>query len=93
MATSKIHGETSTGFKYTIDPEVIHDMEFIELAAEVDGNGLLFPKFLESMLGAKQKQALYDHVRNKKGRVLIESVKAEVEEISETLAEDSDTKN
>ena len=93
MATNKIHGETSTGFKYTVDPEVIHDMEFIELASDVEENGTVLPKLLEMLLGAKQKAALYDHVRTKKGRVLVEDVSDQIKEIFDALAESAETKN
>ena len=93
MATNKIHGETSTGFKYTIDPEVIRDMEFIELASEAEVNGTVLPKLLESLFGAKQKAALYNHVRNKKGHVLVEDVSEEIKDIFDALAESAETKN
>ena len=88
-----VSGTTSTGFTVKVDPEVIQDMEFIELAAEAQNNGLLLPKLIEMVLGEKQKAALYDHVRNKKGRVLVSAVSDEFEEILSIIREDKDTKN
>lgn len=88
-----VSGTTSSGFAVKVDPEVIQDMEFIELAAEAQNNGLLLPKLIEMVLGEKQKKALYDHVRNKKGRVLVSAVSDEFEEILSIIREDKDTKN
>lgn len=88
-----VKGMTTTGFKFSVDPDAIKDMEFIELAAEADENGLAFPKLLVKLLGEKQKQALYDHVRNKKGRVMAEDVSKEITEIFDALKENSETKN
>ena len=88
-----VSGTTSSGFAVKVDPEVIQDMEFIELAAEAQNNGLLLPKLIEMVLGEKQKAALYDHVRNKKGRVLVSAVSDEFEEILSIIREDKDTKN
>lgn len=88
-----VKGSTSTGFKFSIDPDAIKDMEFIELAAEAEENGLLLPKMIEHVLGKEQKEKLYDHVRNNKGRVMIEDVSEEIKEIFNALNSAKETKN
>ena len=88
-----VKGTTQTGFKFSIDPDAIKDMEFIELAAEAEENGLVVPKMLERVLGEKQKKKLYDHVRNSKGRVMIDDINNEVEDIFNALNQDNETKN
>ena len=88
-----IHGKTTTGFEFDVDPDAIRDMEFIELAAQVEENGLLLPKMIERVIGKEQKQALYDHVRNSDGRVLIDKVNDEIKEIFDSLNTNSETKN
>lgn len=88
-----VKGTTTSGFKFSIDPDAIKDMEFIELAAEAEENGLMLPKMLERVLGKKQKDKLYDHVRNSKGRVMIDDINNEVEEIFNALNQDNETKN
>lgn len=88
-----VKGTTSTGFKFSIDPDAVKDMEFIELAAAAEENGLLLPKMIERFLGAKQKQKLYDHVRNSKGRVMVEDINNEIKEIFDSLNADNETKN
>ena len=45
-----VKGTTSTGFKFSVDPDAIKDMEFIELAAEAEDNGLVLPKMLVKLL-------------------------------------------
>lgn len=88
-----VKGTTSTGFKYSVDPDAIKDMEFIELAAEAEDNGLVLPKMLVKLLGDKQKKSLYEHVRNKKGRVMADDISNEVAEIFDALKEDKEAKN
>ena len=88
-----VKGTTTTGFKFTIDPDAVKDMEFIELAADAEENGLLLPKMIEHVLGKDQKKKLYDHVRNNKGRVMIEDVSDEIKEIFSALNAAKETKN
>ena len=63
-----VKGTTKTGFKFSIDPDAIKDMEFIELMAAADENPLKYPAMIERMLGKEQKDKLYEHCRNEKGR-------------------------
>ena len=83
-------GTTSTGFVFEFDETLFEDMEFIELLAEADANGMMFPRFLDRMLGEDQKKKLYDHVRGEDSRVNIADVKREVVEMMEAS---EDTKN
>lgn len=88
-----VKGTTKTGFKFSIDPDAIKDMEFIELAAAAEENGLLLPKMIEKVLGTQQKKKLYDHVRNSKGRVMVDDINDEIKEIFDSLNTDNETKN
>ncbi len=78
-----IKGKTSTGFEFEFDTDVVRDMEFIELAAEASENGTRYPALIEYVLGKEQKKRLYDHVRNDKGRVMLDDVRREFDEIFE----------
>lgn len=82
-------GTTETGFEFEIDEEDWDDMEFIELMAEVETNALAYPKMVERMLGKEQKKRLYDHVRNEKGRVPIEPLKKEIDDIFDSAGQDA----
>lgn len=88
-----IKEKTKTGFKFEVDGDVVRDMEFIELAAASQEDGLLLPKVIELVLGAEQKKALYDHVRNENGRVIVDDVSREFGEILDAINEASETKN
>ena len=82
-------GTTQSGIKYKIDEEDWNDMEIIELMAAADENALKYPALIERMLGKKQKDELYEHCRNKKGRVPVEAVRKEIDEIFEIAGQDA----
>lgn len=77
-------GKTKSGFEYLIDDDVKDDMELLECFIALDGGDMTnLPKCIVSLLGADQKEKLYDHCRNKDtGRV---SAKQVMEELSEIL--------
>ena len=70
-----VKGTTASGFKYSVDPALLTDMEFVELAGEVQDNGALLPKLIKAILGEEQKKALYDHVRDDSGRVSVTALR------------------
>ena len=76
-----VKGKTRTGFEFEYDETVIDDMEFIELAASVDGDVTKMPKLLNSILGEDQKKRLYEHVRAENGRVPTQAISDEMEDI------------
>lgn len=88
-----IEGKTKTGFSFKVDPEVLDDMEFIELVANAEENGLLLPKLVVTVVGEKQKEKLYNHVRNKKGRVSPKKISDEITDIFEAINTAKETKN
>lgn len=89
-----IKGKTSTGFAFQVDPEIIKDYEYLELAATATSNGVMFPLLVEYTLGKEQKNRLIEHLKTKKGRALTEDVSTEFTEILEALKEkDEDVKN
>lgn len=79
-----IRGITKSGFRFSFDSEVFKDMELLELIGEVDDNPILMPKLLEKMFGKKQKDNLYDFVRDDKGSVPIEKISEIVKDIFES---------
>lgn len=88
-----VRGITSTGFNFEINPKITHDMRFIELFAEATNEGTKTPQLVTMILGKEQKEALYKHVEDKDGYVLIEDVDREVGEMLEALKGEQDTKN
>lgn len=88
-----ITGETKSGFKFSVDADAVKDMEFLELVGEAESNPTKLGKMYECLLGKEQKKRLYDHVRNKEGRVLIDQIKAESDDIFDAINNDGETKN
>lgn len=80
--------KTSSGFVCTIQPECLEDMELIELLARIDDEPLVITKVLDKILGEKMKKKLYDHVREKDGRVPVQAVSQELSEIFTLAGED-----
>lgn len=79
-----IRGITKSGFRFSVDSEVLKDMELLELIGEVDDNPILMPKLLEKMFGKKQKDNLYDFVRTEKGNVPVEKISEIVKDVFES---------
>lgn len=83
--------ELTNGFKASINEEKLHDMEFLEVLVEVDaGNVMSYPKLVTKLLTDKQKQQLYDKIRNKKGIVPVEDVGKAIVEIIKQLGQEED---
>lgn len=77
----KVQGKTSTGFEFTINTEMMDNMELLDMIAEADGNPLMLPKLVKTVLGDDQRKALYDHLRTEDGRVPIMAVSKAIVEI------------
>lgn len=83
MAVNHIY--TSTGFECDIDTEVLNDFEMLDLVTEADnGDIMALNKLINKMLG-KEKDRLCDHLRNDAGRVPIDAMSREIEEIFGSL--------
>ena len=76
-----ITGTTASGFSFSISDEAANDMELFDLFAEADQNPLALPPLINRLLGAEQKQRLYDHLRNENGIVPIDKVGYELIEM------------
>lgn len=86
-----IRGTTGSGFDFEIDEDALDDMELLEDLCALDRGELdALPAVLGRIIGTDQKKALYDHVRNEKGRVPTTAVVNEIKNIFEAAKE---TKN
>lgn len=73
--------ETSIGFKIEVDETRFNDMELFDAIVELDsGNAIALPKVVSKVLGS-EKQRLYDMVRDESGRVPMDLVSQQVQEI------------
>ncbi len=75
-------GTTSTGFAFEVDENAFNDMEVVDVLSSEEMHSTYKMSFLVSrVLGAKQKKALYDHLRDASGRVPVDAVEREMEDI------------
>lgn len=94
MAKKLVKGKTSSGFKYEVNPAMIHNAEFLELFADVqNGNSMQSFALMEMALGKEQKKALYEHLRGENGKVSRAKVDETAGEIIEFLNTSDATKN
>lgn len=76
-----VKGTTKSGFRFEVDPNAMNDMELVDvLADDTIDEAFRMSHVLKKLLPGNQRKALYDHVR-KDGRVPVDAVVAEVEEI------------
>ena len=65
--------ETPSGFKCTINEDVLDDMELLDLMIEIDSDTdnqlIYYNKIMNKLLSKDTKKALYDHIRTEDGRV------------------------
>lgn len=78
-----ISGKTESGFEFELDEVALDDMELLENLIALDkGEWQFLPAIVQGILGAEQKQKLYDYCRDEKtGRVSIRKVTNEVKEL------------
>ncbi|MCR4711475.1 MAG: hypothetical protein K5707_04175 [Clostridia bacterium] len=78
-----ISGKTESGFEFELDEAVLDDMELLENLIALDkGEWQVLPAIVQGILGAEQKQKLYDYCRDEKtGRVSLRKVTNEVKEL------------
>ena len=80
---------TKSGFKCKIDDAVLDDMELVDAMAAAQGEDpLQLTVVINKILGEKTKQKLYNHMRDKNGRVPVEATTNEIVEIFEALGDD-----
>lgn len=76
-----LKGKIASGFEFEIDEKALDNMELVDAIAEADENPVAISRVIKLLLGAKQRKALYDHLRAENGNVPIKSVSAAVAEI------------
>ena len=85
-----ISGTTKTGFEFSIDEKKLNNMEFVDALAEVEDNARAFSRVINMMMDKEQKKRLYDHVRLEDGTVPVDAM---VEEITDIMSSNAETKN
>ena len=78
---------TKSGFTADIGPEVINNMELVDVLVAMEDNPAQVAKLGEMLLGSDGKKRLYDHLRNDEGIVPMDAYIAEVKEILDLLGD------
>lgn len=73
------------GFKIELDENVFDDFELVELYAKVAKNPIWIGDLAEKLLGAEQKRALIEHLRDENGKVHTTAVMNALKEIEEAI--------
>ena len=73
------------GFKIELDENVFDDFELVELYAKVAKNPIWIGDLAEKLLGAEQKKALIEHLRDENGKVRTTAVMNALKEIEEAI--------
>ena len=73
------------GFKIELDENVFDDFELVELYAKVAKNPIWIGDLTEKLLGAEQKKALIEHLRDDNGKVHTTAVMNALKEIEEAI--------
>ena len=81
-------GKTKTDFEWEVNPERLDSWDVLEQLSEMsDGNLLVAPKFLNSVLGPEGKKRLIEHCREEDGRVPTQKVLDEIFDIFNQVKE------
>lgn len=76
---------TKSGFKTSLDPKVLDNMELVDALSQANDDGISIVKVANMLLGTDDKRRLYDHLRTDDGRVPMEPFMAEIEEILNSI--------
>ena len=73
---------TTTGFEIEFDKNVLNNMEVVDTLVELEnGNILAVSKMCSLLFSPEEKKRLYEHVREENGRVPLEKIDKEINEI------------
>lgn len=83
-----VTGKTKTGFAFSVDENAMNDMELVDVLAdkEID-DAFRMSYILKRLLPADQRKQLYDHVRTDAGRVPVDALVPEIEDIFAAMGE------
>lgn len=80
-----IKGKLESGFEFSLDENIFDDFELVELYAKVAKNPIWIGDLAERLLGAEQKKALVEHLRDETGKVHTTAIMKALAEIEEAI--------
>ena len=86
-----LKGKTKSGFEFEVKDDALDDWELLEALTKIDrGEFSYFIDAAKMLLGEEQLSRLKEHSRNENGRISVERMSIEIQEIFES---GNDTKN
>lgn len=74
--------KTTSGFEIDIDQTRFDNAELLDALSDLNaGDGLAVSRVLSLLLGKEDKKRLYDHCREEDGRVPLDRLNQEIEDI------------
>lgn len=92
MQQDVIEVKTRSGFEWKLEADVTDDQELLDALVEVQKTRIYKP-VIDIMLGEEGRKALYNHVRNEKGKVPASKIMLEVADIFNCIRENKQVKN
>ena len=80
-----VRGKLGSGFEFKLDDDIFDDFELVELFAKVAKNPIWIGDLAEKMLGADQKKALMEHLRDENGKVRTSAMMQALKEIEDAI--------
>lgn len=75
-------GKTSTGFAYTVEEDVLNNMEVLDALVDLQHEDLgALSNLLRMILPDDQRKALYEHCRDDRNRVPADKIVFELKDI------------
>ncbi len=68
---AEVKGKTTSGFEFSFDDSVI-DMELLDCLVDTEENPAYIGRVVRLILGKEQQKALYEHLRDEKGKVPVD---------------------
>lgn len=82
-----VQGTTKSGFAFEIESDILDDMELMDQVVECDTNPAALSRVIKMVLGEGQRKALYDHLRDERGKVPVKAVGEAITDIFSAIGQ------
>ena len=82
-----VQGTTKSGFVFEIESDILDDMELMDQVVECDTNPAVLSRVIKMVLGEEQRKALYDHLRDERGKVPVKAVGEAITDIFSAIGQ------
>lgn len=82
-----LKGTTKSGFAFELEPDILDDMELMDQVVECDTNPAALSRVIKMVLGEEQRKALYDHLRDERGKVPVKAVGEAITDIFSAIGQ------